>query len=280
MQAEGELASATKVWNDPNESMESVALRIHDGVPLGSLEARAQSYVDCIFDFFPYARPPTEGASIMEIGSGIGYIMEAMDKGCRARGILPGGIIGLDIAEHMLGRAKTRLSENPVFSFLHYDGRHVPLPDRSLDVIYSVSSLQHVPRPNVFHLFFETLRLLRRNGYAIIHLLGVKNLRPLQENVLPWRDEIKNQVTHAVTHWHHYYSAEELENVFSVTGFGHFDVRDGVQLWSLVQPSRLCLPTDFDRAAYLQLNPDVAVAGADPEEHWLLYGHRENRRWR
>ena len=278
MQTDSDLAVATKVWNDPNESMESVNRRIHDGVPLEQLEARAHSYVDGIFDFFPYVRPKN-GASIMEIGSGVGYIMEAMDKGLRDRGIKPGEIIGLDIAEHMLERAKTRLLGNPVFSFIHYDGIHVPLPDHSLDLIYSVASLHHVPRPYVFNLFFEIFRLLREEGFAVIHLLGMKALRAHPE-VVQWHQEVHKQVNRSVGHWQHFYSAEELETVFWATGFGHFDVRDGESLWSLVQPGKLSLPKDFDRSIYLALNPDIAQAGANPDAHWLEYGHREHRRWR
>jgi len=272
-----DLLVAAEVWNDPTESLDSVNGRIHDGVPLASLEARAQSFVDQIFDVFPYARPKN-GASILEIGSGVGYIMEAMDKGARARGITPREVIGLDIAEHMLERAKARLLGNPIFSFIHYDGIHVPLPDRSLDLVYSVASLQHVPRPYVYNLFFETLRVLKHDGYAVIQLLGVKDLQTKPE-VVQWHQEVKSQVNHSVTHWHHYYSAEELQRVFSATGFAHVDVRDGGALWSLVQPSGLSLPTDFDPERYLELNPDVAAAGANPAAHWREFGYREARRW-
>jgi ubiquinone/menaquinone biosynthesis C-methylase UbiE len=278
MQAEGDLAAAARVWNDPNESTENVIRRIHDGVPIEQLEARAQSYVGGFFDLFPYARP-RNGASIMEVGSGVGYIMEAINRGSRACGVTPGEIIGLDIAEHMLERAKTRLAGNPLFSFLHYDGVRVPLPDRSLDVIYSVAALQHVPRPYVFNLFFEILRLLKNDGYAVIQLLGVRYLRT-KPDVVQWHKEVQNQLNQAAVHWHHYYTAEELEHVLRATGFGHVDIRDGESLWFLVKPFQLSVPADFDGSAYLALNPDVAGAGADPAAHWLQYGHREYRRWR
>jgi len=280
MQIQSDLAAAAKVWNDPSENLESVSQRIHDGVPVELLSARGQSYVDQIFGLFPYARPK-DGASIMEIGSGVGYIMEAMDKGTRARGMTPREIIGLDIAEHMIELAKARLHGNPIFRFAHYDGVHVPLPDHSLDLIYSIAALQHVPRPYVFNLFFEILRLLKHDGYAIIQLLGVKQLRSQPRMAIPWREEIQRQVTHAVEHWHHYYSTEELLHVFQATGFGHIDVRDGDELiWSLVQHGRLSVPAGFDPAGYLALNPDVAAASADPSVHWLEQGHREGRIWR
>lgn len=40
------------------------------------------------------------------------------------------------------------------------------------------------------------------------------------------------------------------------------------------------LPADFDAESYLQLNPDVAAAGADAAEHYADHGAREGRRYR
>jgi hypothetical protein len=42
----------------------------------------------------------------------------------------------------------------------------------------------------------------------------------------------------------------------------------------------LALPTDFDAAEYLRLNPDVAAAGADAGAHYLKYGTVEGRRYK
>jgi ubiquinone/menaquinone biosynthesis C-methylase UbiE len=243
MQTESDLSAAAKVWNNPSESSESVNRRIHDGVPLEALAARGQSYVDQIFGLFPYARLK-DGASVMEIGSGVGYIMEAMDKGARARGITLGKIMGLDVAEHMLERAMARLCGNPIFSFIHYDGLHVPLPDDSLDLIYSVASLQHVPKPYVYNLFFEIRRLLKSDGYAVIQLLGFK-LLPKQEKLFPWRDEIRWQVYKIEGHWHHFYSAEELQHILHASEFKHIDIRDGESIWFLVRSNEIAIPADF-----------------------------------
>jgi len=45
-------------------------------------------------------------------------------------------------------------------------------------------------------------------------------------------------------------------------------------------PADGSLPPDFDPVRYLQLNPDVAQAKADPKQHYLANGFRERRRWR
>ena len=40
---------------------------------------------------------------------------------------------------------------------------------------------------------------------------------------------------------------------------------------------RKALPADFDKAAYLDLNPDVRAAGANPVRHFLNHGQHEHR---
>src|SRR5207248_9678583 len=118
---------------------------------------------------YPYtARPPSPDC--LEIGPGTGFIMEALERALTARGQAPKSITGLDIAEHMLDKARQRLGDRLPYRFLHYDGLAVPLADRSLDLIYSVASLQHVPKPYVYNLFFEIQRLLRGNGFAVFQL--------------------------------------------------------------------------------------------------------------
>ena len=52
--------------------------RIHDGVPLEKLAARAGDWRDTFFELlFPYARP-TAGSRVLELGPGVGWIMESM----------------------------------------------------------------------------------------------------------------------------------------------------------------------------------------------------------
>ncbi|MGL0785183.1 methyltransferase domain-containing protein [Xanthomonas translucens] len=40
------------------------------------------------------------------------------------------------------------------------------------------------------------------------------------------------------------------------------------------------LPEGFDANLYYHLNPDVRAAGVDPNDHYVEYGRREQRRWR
>ena len=122
---------------------------------------------------------------------------------------------GLDIAENMLAKARERIAGKGPFQFIHYDGVHVPVSDESFDFIYSIAALQHIPKPYVYNLFFEILRILKPTGFAVFHLLSFKSL-PEQERFFPWRDEIRNQIGLGKDHWHHFYSREEVEYVVRV----------------------------------------------------------------
>ena len=51
-------------------------------------------------------------------------------------------------------------------------------------------------------------------------------------------------------------------------------------VFTATRPTQPDGPYVFDAQAYLAANPDVAMAGIDPLEHYLLHGHAERRRLR
>jgi SAM-dependent methyltransferase len=233
---------AARTWNQERPIEETSAV-IHDfATSSQELADRAKGYVGLLFGSYPQAVPDPD-ATILEVGSGLGWIMQAMNDYLVARGRNPKQIIGLDIAPNMILQAKQRLGVREPFGFQLYDGVTVPLPDKSLDLIYSVASMLHIPRPFVFNLFFEFLRLLKPDGFAVFHLLSTRALRR-QEEIQPWRNEIRNQVTGATAHWHHFYTKKELVDVLSVTGFPFVSVKDdmGGGLVCCVSSSPLRLP--------------------------------------
>jgi ubiquinone/menaquinone biosynthesis C-methylase UbiE len=161
--------------------------------------------------------------------------MEALERALAEQSITPQAIIGLDIAEHMLARARQRLGARLPFEFLHYDGVTVPLPDQSLDLIYSVASLQHVPKPYVYNLFFEIKRLLSPTGFAVLHLLSFDQMIRRQ-NYAPWHREVARQVRNGPGMWVHFYTQEELNAVLSTgTAFAHVEtLRLANGIWTCV----------------------------------------------
>jgi SAM-dependent methyltransferase len=245
---------AGQTWNKA-ESLADTSRRIHDGASSDAeLRARANTYVShLIFGNFPQSTPRT-GADVLEIGSGVGWIMAAMDEHLTAHGSPPKRIVGLDIAPNMLDKARERLGDRPPYAFQLYDGLKTPFGDCSFDLIYSVACLQHVPRPYVFNLFFEIKRLLRQRGFAVLHFLSTDCLK-LQEPVHPWRTEIDNQIRGLEGHWHHFYTEKELRDVLAITGFGHVKVKD-------------------DGAGTL-----VACIGRDPVEQPATHDRTESGTW-
>jgi ubiquinone/menaquinone biosynthesis C-methylase UbiE len=229
-----DLYAAAATWNIDDEDIEETNKRIHGRVSLEELHTRADAFISTIFNTFPYVQIPAN-ATIMDIGSGTGYLMEAMNRlATRLAGKSPPKkIIGLDIAENMLAKAKERLGEGGAYGYLHYDGLHIPMDNNSVDLIYSAAALQHVPKVYVYNLFFEIHRILKPTGFAVIHLASFKQLiRRRKKGGKPWRTEIANQIERKTAHWLHFYTKEELEIVLSVgNDFEHVDVREEKALW-------------------------------------------------
>lgn len=274
------LRAAAAIWDDPRETLAQIEARIHDGVPREKLAERADAYINTLFSLFPYVTIPLNGVAL-EIGSGVGTIMEALNRALIARATPPASILGLDISHTMIERAKERLGTRAPYRFLPYDGIDVPMPEASCDLILSVATLSFIPKPFAYNLLFEVKRVLKPGGFAVLQFLSFRHL-PEQETHTPWREEIRRQITGEKAHWHHFYAREELEMVLGTgTGFPYVDIRElGGSYWACVHLAPVPLPLDFDPEGYLSLNEDVRAAGVDPARHWQEYGYREGRSWR
>jgi phytanoyl-CoA hydroxylase len=201
------MHAAFKAWDRASEPLETTELRIHDGAPLEGLPKRAHWYLNTLRHLFPWSTPPP-GAVVLDIGSGLGYVMEAALEQYEPR-----RLIGLDVASSMIDKAKARLQRDsvtdPRLEFLIYDGVTIPLPDDSVDYVYSVAALQHVPKVYVYNLFLEIKRILSPTGFCAIHLLSCNNIRE-HSRFVPFAQEIGNQLRGEDTHWHHFYAFDEL----------------------------------------------------------------------
>jgi SAM-dependent methyltransferase len=199
---------AFETWEGRGESLEAIEERIHDGAPVAKLRARAAGYLDTFEALFPDA-VPAYSSRILEIGSGVGYVLEEALRRYR-----PSRAVGLDIAAGMIEFAKQRLHrdsvDTSVVEFVHYDGVNAPIPSESIDLAYSVASLQHAPRPYCFRAITEACRLLAPGGFAWIHLLAYSHFR---QHMTPdhYQQELLQQIHEHQGHWHHYYTVEEIE---------------------------------------------------------------------
>jgi ubiquinone/menaquinone biosynthesis C-methylase UbiE len=201
------MHDAFKVWDNAAEPLSSVEARIHDGVPIGILRDRAAGYVKDILSYSTVRLSP--GATVVEVGSGVGYIMEAFARGSGVK-----RVTGLDVAPNMIERARERLSRDGVdiaeFDFKLYDGKVFPWPDRSVDFFYSVATIQHIPKPYAYNVLFEMQRCLKPGGGAVVHLLGWDQL---SMHNYSFADEVQRQIGSQVSHWHHFYDKVELQAI-------------------------------------------------------------------
>ena len=225
------MHAAFKAWDRASEPLETTESRIHDGAPLEELPKRAQWYLNTLQQLFPWTTPQPEKV-VLDVGSGVGYVMEAALQQYE-----PSRMIGLDVAPSMIEKARARLQRDrvtdPRLEFLLYDGVTIPLPDNSVDYAYSVAALQHVPKVYVYNLFLEIKRILSPTGFCAIHLLSCNNIREHSRSV-PFAQEIGSQLRGDDTHWHHFYSFDELLCVLADgVKAKQIDIVDGeVSIWA------------------------------------------------
>ena len=91
------------------------------------------------------------GACILEIGAGTGW---------QARELATRGyqVSAIDIPTSNHGKAR-------IWPIIDFDGRHIPFPDASFDIVYSSNVLEHVP--DLPTLNREMQRVLRPGGMAM-----------------------------------------------------------------------------------------------------------------
>lgn len=94
------------------------------------------------------------GRSILEIGAGAGWQAKILtEQGFRVEAI--------DIGS-------SRYKASQVWPVLEYDGKNIPFPDHTFDIIFSSNTLEHIPHVATF--MDEIRRVLRPGGIAI-HLM-------------------------------------------------------------------------------------------------------------
>lgn len=203
------MNGAFTAWNTQGETLEQVEARIHDGVSRENLVPRARGCVAFMLEQFPAVFAALgERPRILEIGPGVGYLLQAMKERLPAA-----ELHGVDVSAQMIDSAQERLRRDGLSglaTFHHYDGTSMPFPDQSFDLVYSYATLQHIPKPHVYSLFTEIQRVSRRCVLQFLHWDWLGN----QEQAVPFRQEIAMQVRGLPGHWHHFYDEIELQNIF------------------------------------------------------------------
>lgn len=100
------------------------------------------------------------GARVLEVGAGTGEQSAALTRA------------GFDVAAIDVDTSNYR--DARVFEVTNYDGRTIPFPDRSFDVVYSSNVLEHVE--DIDTLEREFVRVLRPDGFCL-HLVPTPGWR-------------------------------------------------------------------------------------------------------
>ncbi|PSR55669.1 hypothetical protein AHMF7605_20250 [Adhaeribacter arboris] len=97
-----------------------------------------------------------KGKSVMELGSGPGGNLKVVAQHQPAR------LVGVDISENMLQLAAENLKNYPA-ELIKTNGTGIPLPDNSIDLVYSVTVLQHNTNYEMFKLYLEEMGRVSRD---------------------------------------------------------------------------------------------------------------------
>ncbi len=95
---------------------------------------------------------------ILDYGCGTGRLMEFMARDFKK-------VFGVDISRTMIEEARERLENLMNVYLAETDGQHIPLPDSSIDIVFSYLVFQHIKeREMVEGAFAEIFRILKPNG--------------------------------------------------------------------------------------------------------------------
>jgi len=107
-------------------------------------------------------------STILDLGCGVGRITEFMSFDFKE-------VIGIDISGVMIRKAKKRLKKFTSVKFIETDGESIPLPDNSIDLVFSYLVFQHIKdREMVEKNFEEVYRALKPKGLFKVRIRSDK----------------------------------------------------------------------------------------------------------
>jgi ubiquinone/menaquinone biosynthesis C-methylase UbiE len=111
---------------------------------------------------FLRALGPEKGESVLDVGSGPGFLAADVAKATGPTG----SVCGIDVSEPMIDLARSHCARLPWVTFSQGDATHLPFPDNSFDAAISTQVLEYVP--DVDAALAEVHRVLRPAGRVVI----------------------------------------------------------------------------------------------------------------
>ena len=140
---------------------------------------------------------------VLEIGCGPGRILAPMATHFRR-------VVGIDFSSDMVQYARHRLRTYSNVEVIQNDGRTIPLPDRSIDFVYSVIAFQHMNLDTIKAYFSEAHRVLKRGG-----LFRFQTRRDVERRNVSLLDR-------------YFLSKEEVDRLAETHGFDVIDYETGL----------------------------------------------------
>lgn len=108
---------------------------------------------------------PKSETSILDIGCGSGDLIDTfLELGCGSF-----NVYGCDISERVINHAKNRFSNSKNVKFIHSSAEHVILPSESIDLVTSVTVLQHITDNMTFIRAVENIiNIVKPGGHILI----------------------------------------------------------------------------------------------------------------
>jgi len=126
----------------------------------------------------------TQGLRLLDVGCNWGrWSIAASRRGYQAIGIDP-GILAVQAAT----RVSRALGVSP--GFVVGDGRSLPFPDETFDVVFSYSVLQHFSKDDAKASIREAARVTKRGGRVLIQLANLLGVRQLYNQA---RDSLRGE---------------------------------------------------------------------------------------
>jgi ubiquinone/menaquinone biosynthesis C-methylase UbiE len=100
-----------------------------------------------------------EGKTVLDLGCNRGYLLHSFYQHEKFEGI------GADLVSYYLKDARRDYGD--IFKFVETTPTTIPLPDSSVDVVYTIDTIEHLSQPK--ELFAEVYRVMKPGGVFLVH---------------------------------------------------------------------------------------------------------------
>lgn len=158
----------------PNDEDEAMKMIIEPYVSWEEFEESGRENAQRIREILP-----DTAATILDFGCGIGRVLRYLVEYKK--------LYGVDISRKMLEMARSRLpADNVVLK--HVTECAIPLENESVDLVYSLLTLQHIDRADVTKIVGEFHRILKAGGYCYLQFPSYGD-GEIGRDTRPWTEQ-------------------------------------------------------------------------------------------